>query len=680
MEMDTKPAGAMKSAQHSLAMIMIGCLSAALLPQSVAGQEAKPVQISRLRGELADRFQLNPDDLQLNVPPTVSVFPGAIVCVDGERGIEIVDRLAEQAAAISEAAGDGELIDRAEVREGMSLLKGLLGGRTSLPTRAGVQVAVRDIRRLSLKEQDPKRLAAATSMSRSAIAAFRQKRKPMLIHEVFVGKLTFEIQMDPIEGAQFQAAIEGFRLEQSEPGLLRISSDKDMPFAFRASILNFRSIDIDPSEMSLEPATTTRATASPWELAERPFAAAANGHRDEDGHEVTVLYATCRAVEAVLPTIAALMTGFVLTANGLFTVAIIVIVLLVGAIALGLMKRLNLLGLAAAFALGLAVFLGIAWVDAKRQQSLSAKVTGVYGNKRGELRYGLSKVSVPKQRQRGEFNTPFAFYVIQLPEDPEKHFVVTELQENRDAFFRELKDKVAASSERNAFVFIHGYNVPFADAVKRTAQLTVDLQFAGAPICYSWPSQGDLTEYVQDSTNAEVAAYKLKQLLQDLNAESGAKEIHLVAHSMGNDVLTRALKELGKEALGKPDCVFREVLLTAPDIDTELFETEILPAFLSSKQRITLYASSNDKALNASFKLRGSPRAGLAGQYLLVAKGVETIDVSALDTGFLGHAYYGDHPLVVGDMLSVLCKHLPPGERGLHERAKGGLTYWEFVR
>ena len=60
----------------------------------------------------------------------------------------------------------------------------------------------------------------------------------------------------------------------------------------------------------------------------------------------------------------------------------------------------------------------------------------------------------------------------------------------------------------------------------------------------------------------------------------GRKEIHLVAHSMGNDVLTRALKELGKDALGQADCVYREVLLTAPDIDTEIFETQILPAFL----------------------------------------------------------------------------------------------------
>ena len=656
------------------------CIAACASPQLAAGQEAPPVRISRLRGELANRFDMDPNEVQLNVPPVVTIFPGAIVTVDSDRGIAIVDQLPEQLAGVSELPSDGEIFDMAEVREreGALLLSQLLRNPAPLPSRAGVEVMASNMRRLSLEVQDAERLAVALRASRKTLEAFRQKRRPLLVRDVFVGKLAFKVMMEPQEGAQFQPAIEGFALDASEPDQVVLTSEKEVPFALRASIINFGATD--PSEVTLEPTSATQAVVSPWELAGRPFAATANGHRRDDGHEVTVLYATCRAVEFLPPATAELMSRFIGTANGLATVAIIVAVIVVGAIVLGLKKRLTALGLVAGCLVGLLVFLGIAWVDAKRQQSLAAKVTGVYGNKRGELRYGLCKVSVPKQRRKpGQFNTPFAFYVIQLPEDPEKHFVVTELQEDRDAFFRELQAKVAESKERNAFVFIHGYNVPFPDAVKRTAQLNVDLEFAGAPICYSWPSQGDLAEYLHDSTNAELAAYKLKQLLLDLNAQSGAKEIHLVAHSMGNDVLTRALKELGKDALSQADCVYREVLLTAPDIDTELFETQILPAFLSSKQRITLYASSNDKALNKSFEVRGSPRAGLAGEFLLVAKGIETIDVSALDTGFLGHSYYGDHPLVLGDIAGVIRMHQAPAERGLKERAKNGLPYWEFV-
>ena len=70
-------------------------------------------------------------------------------------------------------------------------------------------------------------------------------------------------------------------------------------------------------------------------------------------------------------------------------------------------------------------------------------------------------------------------------------------------------------------MFIHGYNVPFPDAVRASSAADRGFGVCRAPICYSWPSQGDLAEYLQDSTNAELAAYKLKQLLLDLNAKSG---------------------------------------------------------------------------------------------------------------------------------------------------------------
>lgn len=69
-----------------------------LLPELAPAQDDRPVRISRLRGEIADRFEIDPKELQLNVPPTADIFPGAIVCVDTERGIEIIDRLPEELA------------------------------------------------------------------------------------------------------------------------------------------------------------------------------------------------------------------------------------------------------------------------------------------------------------------------------------------------------------------------------------------------------------------------------------------------------------------------------------------------------------------------------------------------------------------------------------------------------
>ena len=108
-------------------------------------------------------FELNPKELQLNVPPTVVIFPGVIVCFDSEGGIEIVDRLPQELSGVTEQTTDGEIFDIAEVREqeGSSPLSRLLRNRTPLPTRAGVEVVASNVRRLSLEVQDPTRFAVA---------------------------------------------------------------------------------------------------------------------------------------------------------------------------------------------------------------------------------------------------------------------------------------------------------------------------------------------------------------------------------------------------------------------------------------------------------------------------------------------------------------------------------------
>ena len=71
-----------------------------------------------------------------------------------------------------------------------------------------------------------------------------------------------------------------------------------------------------------------------------------------------------------------------------------------------------------------------------------------------------------------------------------------------------------------------------------------------------------------DETNAEWAVPDLKRFLADLGARSGARKIHLIAHSMGNRALTNALRELSTQADADLSA-FQEVILAAPDIDAD---------------------------------------------------------------------------------------------------------------
>jgi esterase/lipase superfamily enzyme len=106
----------------------------------------------------------------------------------------------------------------------------------------------------------------------------------------------------------------------------------------------------------------------------------------------------------------------------------------------------------------------------------------------------------------------------------------------------ELAGSVNQSSSKDAFVFVHGYNVSFEDAARRTGQMAFDLNFIGAPIFYSWPSNGTVAAYLQDETNVAWSAPHFRTFLALLSERSGAERIHVIAHSMGNRLVCDAIK------------------------------------------------------------------------------------------------------------------------------------------
>ena len=80
---------------------------------------------------------------------------------------------------------------------------------------------------------------------------------------------------------------------------------------------------------------------------------------------------------------------------------------------------------------------------------------------------------------------------------------------------------------------------------------------------------------------------------------------------------------------------------------------------------MTLYASSHDEALKASKKLHEFPRAGEAGKSLLVVKGIDTIDVSTVDSSLLGHSYFGDNTSVISDIQPFAHAGLPSESKSM---------------
>ncbi len=301
-----------------------------------------------------------------------------------------------------------------------------------------------------------------------------------------------------------------------------------------------------------------------------------------------------------------------------------------------------------------------------------------FGSVRGPLRYGHCEVSIPRDHRMGEMESP-SLLRMEFRQDPEQHVVLlsADLGE-RDSYFAELRQSIAANGSGSALVFIHGYRTTFEDAARRTGQLAYDLGFHGTPIFYSWPSQGKLSGYILDEANVEWTQADLATFLAEVLQQSGAEHVYLLAHSMGNRAMAHATASV---IAARPELAgrIREVILAAPDIDAEVFRHLLLPSLSAVPNPLTLYASSQDSALRASKAVHGYARAGDSGPDLLTAQGVETIDASHVDTGFIGHTYFAEQRSALSDMYYLIQKHTRAAERFGLQAVEGAMgRHWTF--
>ena len=315
-----------------------------------------------------------------------------------------------------------------------------------------------------------------------------------------------------------------------------------------------------------------------------------------------------------------------------------------------------------------------------RKKTSGTDPAKMYGRDQGKLALGVCAVSIPRGHKTGELESP-SVWRFEWSEDPEEHVVLLSVTEKEEpAFYQEVVDRVRQSAGKNAFLFVHGYNVTFAEAARRTAQMARDLNFDGAPVFYSWPSQEGYASYNFDQTNAEWSQFDLKTFLRDFAERSEAENIFLVAHSMGARVLTGALKDLMVEYPAiRPK--LREIILAAPDIDADTFKRDIAPRILTSQHSATLYASSEDYALMASKRFAGYRRAGDTAGGVTVAENLETIDATGIETDFFGHSYYAESESILEDLRNlILFRQRAEKRSALTPVESAAGRYWAFSR
>lgn len=266
-------------------------------------------------------------------------------------------------------------------------------------------------------------------------------------------------------------------------------------------------------------------------------------------------------------------------------------------------------------------------------------------------------------------------------------------------------------------VYIHGFatSVPSAAVVaRRFAGGIHDYTYGKSrcvPVFHTWPSSNNFARYSHDRSQLDMAAMDMAHFLSELSKAKGNAPMDIVTHSMGCEVLLKAImvvqarhQGLGRDGLNQVN--IRRIVLAAPDVESSKFDELILIASgLRQKPAILVYSSRHDQALAASRSLANSGlnRAGRPvimgpgrGDYEIRSPGVgrsgreddpvplpnvEVVDVTGLyeanivETGFhklnifrdVGHFYY-ESPLLVRDITRFLTRGMSAPERGLEAR------------
>ncbi len=242
--------------------------------------------------------------------------------------------------------------------------------------------------------------------------------------------------------------------------------------------------------------------------------------------------------------------------------------------------------------------------------------------------------------------------------------------ETRAMLHSVVGQRLAQTPRKEVFLYSHGDNSTFDDAVATIANLWHFMGREGVPIAYTWPAGiGGLTGYTSDSESGNFTIFHLKMFLEDLAADPAIEKINILAHSRGTDVIIDAVRELtiAARAAGEdPSKVLKlgTIILAAPDIDMEVANQRISSERLPEvPDRLTIYLSPKDRALRLSNWLHnGVSRIGLLNtdkltpeqfQAVTYFKNIEMVD-SRVKTDFFGHGYFYQNPSASSDVILVL--------------------------
>ena len=221
---------------------------------------------------------------------------------------------------------------------------------------------------------------------------------------------------------------------------------------------------------------------------------------------------------------------------------------------------------------------------------------------------------------------------------------------------------LSAASGQAPVLYMHGFYISFERGCRRALILKESLGLEGRFALFSWPSDGNITNYTHDEADLYWSVYSLREVLADMIKRFGTGNTNIVAHSLGTRGVMLALV-LMAQAHKEDEPLLNQVVLIAPDIDVDIFK-QYLPLIRPLARNMTVYVSSNDSPLALSRQVHGHPRLGQAGEHLEGLTDIEIIDLSDIPIRApSGHVYHLYQSLVTEDLDQLINQNKPAAQR-----------------
>ena len=262
------------------------------------------------------------------------------------------------------------------------------------------------------------------------------------------------------------------------------------------------------------------------------------------------------------------------------------------------------------------------------------------------------------------------------------------------AFVDSVRQLVDDNPRRSLLIVVHGFREAFPSALRKTAFLGHVLDINTPVLLFDWPgNQGSsLRGYRRARQVAEASGAELASTLELIIREVRPGRLWLLANSMGAQVVTDAFGLLYREAdLADAETEIEDVVLTAPDVDHDEFDQQFKQEIAALTRQLTVYVSSNDRALLMSRIVNWGRRRGestlspdMLDEAVRVAELIDPdselitlVDVTPVNRTRNFHNFSLETPEFFDDLFLRLTNDNTPRSRLLHRiRTPDGALYW----